>query len=248
LDQRLFHAGFGLGMITHAALIIAITALERDQIIQRLGVDPKRVVVVPNGVEPPPASADGGSLWPAGRFVLFMGRLAPIKGPDLLLEAFANVSSKFPDVSLVFAGPDFGMRPALEQRVAELGLAHRVRFAGFLDERARWGAYRRAAFLAVPSRAEAMSLVALEAAAAGTPVLISDQCGFNEIRASGGGVVVTADVRGLSGGLSDMLGEGADLCEMGSKLKSFVLETYAWPNVAGKLRDYLSGLTGPRAT
>jgi glycosyltransferase involved in cell wall biosynthesis len=246
LDQRLFHAAFGQNMIRQASLIIAITSLERDLIIRRLDVDPNKVVVVPNGVDPIDRPMDGAEFLPSGRFVLFLGRLAHIKGPDILLESFAAVSQKYPDVSLVFAGPDFGMRAQLEARVSALGLGGRVVFTGFLDDRARCSAYRKATLLAVPSRSEAMSLVALEAAAAGTPVLISDQCGFADIASSAGAVVATPDVEGLSRGLSTMLAPETDLRAMGEKARAFVLERYAWPNIATQLAGHLERIRSGR--
>ena len=224
-------------MIRDAALIIAITALERDQIIRKLGADPSKVVVVPNGVDPIEHTIDGDEFLPRGRFVLFSD--ARIKGPDILLEAFATVCQKYADVRLLFAGPDFGMRSQLEAEVSALGLADRVTFTGFLNDRARWSAYRRATLVAIPSRAEAMSLVALEAAAAGTPVLISDQCGFSDIASSAGAVVAPPEVDGLSRGLAVMLAPEIDLRAMGEKARAFVLERYAWPNIATQLVGHL---------
>jgi len=241
-DQRVFHALLGKRMVAHASSIIAITTLERKQIVRQLGVEPERVTVISNGVEEAPASAEPDRVFPRGHFILFMGRLAPIKGPDLLLEAFAALKRQDPNLMLVFAGSDFGMRAILEKRVHELGLDSRVLFTGFADEHQRWVGYRRATLLAVPSRSEAMSLVALEAGAAGTPVLLTDQCGFNDVQTFGGGRVVTADVEGLRDGLQDMLADGADLVGMGQKLRNFVLASYAWPTVAKQLSEHLSQL------
>ena len=249
LDQTIFHAVLGKMMIRDASLLIAITSLERDQIIRGLEVDPSKVVVVPNGVDPIDLPIeDRDELLPSGQFILFMGRLAYIKGPDLLLEAFATIRQQYPDVSLVFAGPDFGMRLQLETRVSALGLADRVVFTGFLDESARWSAYRKATLLAVPSRSEAMSLVALEASAAGTPVLISDQCGFVDIASFGGAVAASPDVEGLSRGLGVMLAPGTDLRAMGRSACAFVLENYAWPNVTARLVAYLARICGDHAS
>ena len=245
-DQRIFHATLGRRMIRDASLLIAITALEREQIIWQLDADPNKVVVVPNGVDPIDLPIEDDEFLPAGRFILFLGRLAYIKGPDILLDAFASISQQFPDISLVIAGPDFGMRSELAARVSDRGLADRVVFTGFLDDRARWTAYRKAALLAVPSRSEAMSLVALEAAAAGTPVLISDQCGFADIASSAGAVVAPPDVEGLKRGLSVMLAQETDLRAMGEKARAFVLERYAWPNIATQLAGQFERVCGDR--
>ena len=197
--KRAFHRLVGIGLIRHAAALVAITPLERRQIEAAFaGVAPP-VVVIPNGVSMPvvhTATTNG-----ARRTLAFVGRLAPIKGPDLLLEAFAAIAGSHPDIDLVLAGPDFGLGPSLAARVAELGLGARVVLGPYVDEPARTALFERALLACVPSRSEAMSLVALEAGAAGVPVLLTDQCGFDDVGAVDGGAVVPASVSGLAAGL-----------------------------------------------
>lgn len=132
-----FHRLFGRQMIAGARGLIAITEREQAEIVGRFGLSPGRVLVLPNGVEPVSDERATDDRLPKQPFVLFMGRLAPIKGPDLLLGAFARVANRFADVILVFAGPDGGLLHALERRRAELGLEDRVVFTGFVDERAK---------------------------------------------------------------------------------------------------------------
>jgi len=242
---RLFHASVGRWLIAHASSIVAITDLEREYIISRMGIAPAKVIVAPNGVNEPLITGKTNPALPEGRFILFLGRLAPIKGPDLLLEAFAAERARFPDVKLVLAGPDFGMKNELEARIRELGVEGSVVFAGFLREDERQTAYDRAELVAVPSRAEAMSLVALEAGIMGTPVLLTDQCGFNAVESFGGGKVVPPDVEGLRRGLTELLSEKTDLAAMGQRLKSFVIENYAWPQLVTRLIDHLASLRRP---
>ena len=95
-----------------------------------------------------------------------MGRLNPIKGPDLLLEAFGQVADRFREWRLLLAGRDEGLEGDLRVRAQSLGLTDRVHFVGHLDPSESTGAYRAASLLVVPSRHEAMSLVALEGAVA----------------------------------------------------------------------------------
>jgi glycosyltransferase involved in cell wall biosynthesis len=104
--------------------------------------------------------------------------------------------------------------------------------------------YKNAAFLAIPSRSEVMSMVALEAAAMGTPVLLTDRCGFDEVQEVGGGLVVAADVENLAAGLQKMIAEARNRTAMGERLRAFVLAQYAWPRVAGQLRHHLAQLAG----
>jgi glycosyltransferase involved in cell wall biosynthesis len=120
----------------------------------------------------------------------------------------------------------------------------RVAFLGFVDETTRQYLYKNAAFLVIPSRSEVMSMVALEAAAQGTPVLLTDRCGFNEVEEVGGGLVVSADVESLAAGLTKMLGETRNGVPMGERLQAFVLDQYAWPRIAGQLKQHLAHLAG----
>src|SRR5207244_3542166 len=138
-------------------------------------------------------------------FILFVGRLNPIKGPDLLLEAFGRLRHELRNYRLVFAGPDEDMLSDLRLLAARFSIQDRVHFVGYLggDDKAR--AYRAAELVVVPSRQEAMSIVILEAAITARPVLATDKCGLEEIETIGGGRAVPATVEGLKGGLAAML-------------------------------------------
>lgn len=184
-------------------------------------------------------------------FVLFMGRLNHIKGPDLLLEAFARVASSFPAQQLVFAGHDAGLRTQLSSRAAALGLAPRVRFAGFLQGAAKRAAYAAATLLVVPSRREAMSLVALEAGAVGTPVLLTDTCGFDDVEESGAGgergsergdaaCIVPPTVDGLADGLRRLLADAPELPRRGARLRRRIVAAYTWERVGARWMDLVT--------
>lgn len=237
---RVFHRLFGVGMVRNAASLLAITSLERSQMMERFGSLAPEIFILPNGVPGPIASSPPS---PEGRkIVLFVGRLAPIKGPDLLLEAFASVAGRHPDVQLVLAGPDFGLRDQLADRIVALGLEDRICLAGYVDEDRRSALFENALFLCVPSRAEAMALVGLEAGAAGLPLLLTDQCGFDEVAEIGGGAVVPATVEGLAAGLDRLLADRGELTSMGERLRAHIRDNYTWPRLAGIFRDRLAAL------
>jgi len=236
--KRAFHHMFGRGMIAGAHGVIAITQLEKRQIIEWLGVAADRIIVLPNGVdidESLPADDPDNQR----RSILFIGRLAPIKGPDLLIDAFAAVAAQFPDIDLTMAGPDGGLRRELEQRCKVLGIAERVTFSGFVDETGRAAAYRNALLVVVPSRDEAMSLVALEAGAHGRPILVTDRCGLDEISEIGGGRVVAANAEALAVGLTDVLSDRQRLSHMGVTMRDHVRARYTWARVVQELNCYL---------
>jgi len=242
--KRFYYQLVGRRMILRAASIIATTSRERDEILRTEGVATSRVMVSPNGIAPRQGAEACNIILPVKPFILFVGRLTAIKGPDILVRAFAKISDSEPNLRLIIAGPDRGMRAALQVMVQSLCMQGRVAFLGFVDETTRQHLYKNAAFLVIPSRSEVMSMVALEAAAQGTPVLLTDRCGFNEVEEVGGGLVVSADVESLAAGLTKMLGETRNGVPMGERLRAFVLDKYAWPRIASQLKQHLADLAG----
>jgi glycosyltransferase involved in cell wall biosynthesis len=253
LLKRLYNHIVGRRIIRYASGHVAIT---RDEIahLSEYGVNPEAIAVIPNGV---PASPDGpvecadflARLALGGRrFVLFLGRLAYIKGPDLLLEAFADLADRLPDLDLVYAGPDGGMLAELRQYAARRGVEARVHFTGYLGGGDKVCALRSCELLAVPSRREAMSIVALEAGACGKPVLLTDRCGFCEIERVGGGRVVGAASTEIAGALLDMTVNPDELAAMGARLKAFVMREYTWEQSARRYRALFEQIAGERAS
>lgn len=240
-----YNSVVGRRMVSTAAAHIAITEAERQD-FAAYGVTSDSVAVVPNGVwtqefVEPDTSAFAELRVRLGDdsrpFVLFVGRLNPIKGPDLLLSAVAALGDRLGDVRLVLAGPDEGMGPALQAQAHAAGLHDQVVFLGPVDGAVKAAAYRMARLLVVPSRREAMSLVALEAGASGTPVLLTDACGFPEVQRAGGGLVVPATVEGLADGLLALLSQPEQLAQMGRRLQCLVLADYTWEGAARSHHD-----------
>ena len=128
------------------------------------------------------------------RMVLFLGRIHPKKGCDLLIEAFARVAHRDPLLRLVIAGPDeCGWQAELERLAGD-----RVVFTGPLYGELKWGALRSAEVMALPSHIENFGITAVEALACGVPVLISNGVNiWREIETDGAGLVGRTDVEGV---------------------------------------------------
>jgi glycosyltransferase involved in cell wall biosynthesis len=110
------------------------------------------------------------------RIVLFLGRIHPKKGCDLLIEAFARLAQREPALHLVMAGPDqVGARRGLEALAAQLGVAERISWCGMLGGEMKWAAFRAAEVFALPSHQENFGIAVAEALAVGLPVLISQR-------------------------------------------------------------------------
>jgi glycosyltransferase involved in cell wall biosynthesis len=237
----------GNAIVRNASAWIAVTPIEFPQ-FAAYGILAANVLVLPNGVREDDFSPDlpYTRRLPGSPFILFMGRLNPIKGPDLLLDAFARVSGRFPEHHLVFAGPDGGMLAELTASTERLGLSDRVHFLGHVDGSEKADAYRFAQLLVVPSRQEAMSIVALEAGISGTPVLLTDQCGFDEVAALDPRLVVPANSEGLAAGLLALLGSAGELQQIGARTKAFVQAKYAWPTIITRYLDLYRRILGAR--
>lgn len=124
------------------------------------------------------------------RLLLFLGRLHPKKGCDLLVSAFAQLAGQDPRLHLVMAGPDaLGLQPGLQAQAQRLGVAARITFTGMLEGAAKWGALRAAEAFVLPSHQENFGIAVAEALAVGTPVLLSTQVNtWREVVDAGAGL------------------------------------------------------------
>jgi glycogen synthase len=162
-------------------LIIAVSNLVKQRLTTKYYVDPDKIRVVYNSVE---SSEQVGTarerISASDKVVLFLGRVTLQKGPDYFLEAAAKVSHLIPNVKFIIAGTG-DMLPRMIERAAELGLANKVIFPGFVTREEADRLYRMADLFVMPSVSEPFGIVPLEAMKNGTPVIVSKQSGVSEI-------------------------------------------------------------------
>ncbi len=163
-----------------------------------------------------------------GPVCLFMGRLHMRKGVGVLVEAFkrANV----PGAALVIAGPDEGILPILQPK-----LDNRIILTGYLSGAERLAALAAADVLALPAVGEGLPMVALEAMAAGLPVILSPGCNLPEVGEVGAGVVVEPRVETVEAALRDLLPDESKRRQMGHRARILVNERFTWDSVAAQL-------------
>lgn len=238
--KKIYNLLIGYRIVRNADGCIAISPDEIDQ-FREYGVTVDKVSVIPNGINPDDFRDVGDSAFREKfgigdhPFVLYMGRLSSIKGPDLLLRAFCNVMKwQNHNYHLVFAGPYGDMLPELKKIASESGGDNRIHFIGYVGGKDKVGAYYAADLLVIPSRQEAMSIVVLEAGITGTPVLLTDRCGFNVVADINGGKVVPATVDGLQDGLSELLSRPDQLESMGKNLRQQIYENFTWEKIINK--------------
>jgi glycosyltransferase involved in cell wall biosynthesis len=191
-------------VLRDAAAVIFTSEEERLLARKSFWLYRAREKVSPLGVEAPGISPNAKSEFLSRypqlqntRNFLFLGRLHPKKGCDILLDAFARVSSREP-ISLVLAGPDqIGWEAELRQQVARLNLTERVVFTGMLEGAMKQGAFASADAFVLPSHQENFGIAVVEALAAAVPVLISNRVNiWREIDADRAGRVESDDVQG----------------------------------------------------
>src|SRR5581483_237401 len=154
-----------------------------------------------------------GASYPFSRPSLFK------KESRLLLESFAALppQSGSSEMLLVFAGPDEGgMAGRLAQMTAKLGVASRVRFTGPVFGEEKWAAYRDADIFVLPSQNENFGNTAAEAAAAGTPVIVTEHCAIAKILPQNAAVVVPHDAAALRDALRNLLTDAATRSRLSS--------------------------------
>jgi len=191
-------------LLRDAAAVIFTSEEERLQARKSFWLYRVREKVSPLGIEAseisPNAGAEFLSRYPKlqnTRNFLFLGRLHPKKGCDILLDAFAQVRSR-DSISLILAGPDqIGWEAELRHQVARLNLADRVVFTGMLRGAMKQGAIASADAFILPSHQENFGISVVEALAAGVPVLISNRVNiWREIDADRAGYIESDDVKG----------------------------------------------------
>jgi glycosyltransferase involved in cell wall biosynthesis len=193
-----------------------VVAVSRDlaRRVIDLGTDPAKVHVVYNGV-------DGQVFHPGDRgqararlgldprrpLLLYVGNLVPVKGPDVLIEACAQLAAAGRDFDLHLIGRGSSREP-LARQAAERGIPGRVRFHGVVahDRLPDW--FRAADLLVLPSRSEGVPNVLLEASACGTPFVATDVGGIPEVADLSTSLLVPpGDPARLSGAIDQMLSD-----------------------------------------
>lgn len=213
--KRLYHLIWGRRTMEGASAVTATSNQEAEELTAG-GISRAKIVLRRNGVEVPASWPERGSfrrehgISSDSKLVLFLGRLSVKKSPELLLKAFAELLKRSTGIPamLVFAGPDEGgVRAQLDQMASQLGIRSRVQFAGPVFGQAKWAAYRDADLFVLPSQNENFGNTAAEAVAAGTPVIVTEQCGIAPLLADEAGLVVAHDAAVLSEALKRILGE-----------------------------------------
>jgi D-inositol-3-phosphate glycosyltransferase len=239
--------------------VLASCSVEAEQIVGLYGADPSRIRIVAPGVDHAffgpgyrPQARRALGFAPEGPLLLFVGRIQPLKGADVAVRTLAALSTDYPDARLVVVGGPSGPHGRVEVDrlaglVSELGLDGRVDFVPPRPHELLSTYYRAADVCLVPSRSESFGLVALEAAACGTPVIASDVGGLRTLVDHGrtGFLVEDPTPEWFAAWTRQILAEPllAERLGTGAVLRA---RRYTWARAAGLLRQIYEELTAGR--
>jgi glycosyltransferase involved in cell wall biosynthesis len=244
LQNRLFLAYMMPRFLAQADHIITISESTRRDVLKYYRLDPAKIDVIPEGVEPRFTPAVGAEQVNAvrkaydlpARFILFVGTIEPRKNLMTLLEAFAAVRVKHPQVGLVIAGGKGWLYQSFFDRLSALGLQDVVKLTGFVADEQLPALLNAAEVFAFPSHFEGFGLPPLEAMACGVPVVCSNASSLPEVVGEAGLLVAPDDLHAWVEALDRLLSDPAlrqDLSGQGlARARQFTWEAAARQTLA----------------
>lgn len=246
--KRLVHWLFEDANFAHARLWRALTSKEAEQIRAR-GISAP-IVIAPNGLNlesylrpadlsTPIETPLIARLKKAGPRLLFLGRIHPKKGLDLLLPAWAGLAAERKDWELVIAGPDEqGYLAEIRKWAQAAHIEPQVRFTGAVTGQAKNVLLHSADLFVLPSYSEGFSMSLLEALACEVPVVATHACNFPDISAAEAGWECESTAESLTAALREAIREGESARrQRGQSGKALVRKGYSWPVILSRLLE-----------
>jgi glycosyltransferase involved in cell wall biosynthesis len=224
--------------LARGAWVHTVSSFVAGEVVELLGAEPERVVVVPEAV-PPVADADPGAgrrMAGAERYVLSLSTVEPRKDHLALIKAFDRLAGADPDLRLVVAGKEAWGADRLDAAVAAMRHPERVSRLGYVSDGDRAALLRGASVLAFPSRYEGFGLPPLEAMAVGVPVVATEAGSLPEVLGDAALLVPVGDDEALAGALEAALAENG-LRERLVAAGHRQVARYSWARTAQGLVD-----------
>ena len=250
-------------VVAEADRLVAPTDAEARQLVELYDADPDKVVTVPPGVDletffpgDRPAAKRALGIPPDSVLLLFVGRLQPLKGPDVVVRVAAELLQQRPELAgrlhvAVLGAPSGGPDAAayldqLHRLAASLGVGDLVRFVGPVLRHELAGYFRAADVTLVPSYNESFGLVALESSACGTPVVATDVGGLRTTVDDGrsGRLVAGHSARDWSTVIGEVLADDLYRARLGRGARRHA-EQFSWDRTTDQLLDvYAQAMSG----
>jgi len=222
--------------------IICVSKALQREVRWLYGVPPEKTKAIYNGVDvrrfdatvDEHAVRERIAVGVDDPLILFAGRLAWQKGPDLLVESIPGLLHYYPDAKFVFAG-DGDMRGGLEDRVTDLDIGRATRFLGCRAGAELVDLFKTTDVVCVPSRNEPFGIVILEAWSASRPVVVTRNGGPGEfVRHNDTGCVVSDDRDSIGWGLGTALAEREQARDWGRNGRTEAEMLFTWDRIAGE--------------
>lgn len=231
LHQLVNWTAYSVGV---ARAILTISEFSKRAIIKAYGVSDKRVIVAYPGLTMPNTQTKGNAL---GDYILSVGTLQPRKNFTRLIEAFSQISPKYPGLSLVIVGKKGWLYEEILAAPKKHGVESRVQFLNFVSDEELSALYKHAKAFALPSLYEGFGLPVLEAMSFGTPVVVSNVSSLPEIAGEAGIYVDPEDLESIAKGLVEAL-EGKSRDERARAAKTQV-KKFTWEKAARQTLEVL---------
>lgn len=192
------------------------------------------VAIIPNGVDIPQLPNDVQKV----KRIVYLSRIDPVKGLDLLLPAWNAIASEFSDWELVIAGPLTGDYPKSVQAMAENLGTPRIKFVGQVLGEEKHALLSTASLFVLPSYSENFGMAVAEALAHGTPVITTTGTPWSDLKQKNCGWCISPEENKLKETLVEALYQPQPvLHEMGSNGREWMQQDYSWPRIAEMMRE-----------
>jgi len=232
LIKVLFWNGLQKQAIAHAKLFHATAESEYED-IRRLGFR-QPVAIIPNGIDIPKKSTDDRRS--EEKTLLFLGRIHPVKGLELLLEAWTRLQSTHADWRLRVVGPG---DPAYRRKLSALALslgAERVTFTGPLYGLEKVEAYQSANLFVLPTHSENFGMAVAEALAAGCPVVTTKGAPWADLPEQRAGWWIDIGIEPLRLALDEAMSKHPrELMAMGARGRAWMERDFSWGEIAARM-------------
>jgi glycosyltransferase involved in cell wall biosynthesis len=245
--KRVYRKFLTAPLLAGASAFIAVTAEERADLVNA-GAAPEKIHLIPNGIVAASFAhrddAHFRRMHGLGdkRIILFIGRMDPIKGVHLLIDAFRRKRPRLEGWALALVGTRTAYRAEMERRAADLVADGHAFFIDPLFGNAKSEAYHACDLVAIPSIKDAMTIIAPEAACCGKPVLITSTSDFGELARRGAAVEVEPTVDAIEAGLDALTRDESLRVAMGQKGRDYVMSTFGWERLVFSYLDVFRGV------
>jgi glycosyltransferase involved in cell wall biosynthesis len=173
-------------------------------------------------------------------YILFLSRIHYKKGLDILITAFSFVAPLYHDLTLVIAGPDENYWSEMQYLINKLNINDRIMHIGPIYGNDKFRLLKNSVCFCLTSRQEGFSMAIIEAMSVGAPVIISENCHFNELKINDSGIVTTLDIHEVSDAIINVISDQEKSILMGIKGSKFIYNSYTWESLAIKFNKVLS--------